>query len=517
MKVRSSLPSSLLATLTATLPATLAAALVLGPAQPCGAIETIQLKIPLLETSFTLRLSELADPTRLFDGTSDFAEINRATGGKLGQQLRKVLNTPLPLPMGPVLRQSVGTPLLEQALLVLSTLGTVHGQPPDLSGRLLQQALETVVAQGHPTVLTLLRAIPGDSVSVDLGGATSVLERLVAQQRLADRLLAKAPAATAPLQGSFPGPLPVRERSAALTVSHRSVPLQVVLVEPAQGGNGRLVLISHGLWDSPASFLGWARVLASRGYTVLLPIHPGSDKSEQQAMLSGKAPPPSAAELRLRPLDLKRLMDGAAAAQLGLAAGTDASKVVVVGHSWGATSALQLAGVRPSSNQLVQRCLDTTDADRNLSWTLQCSWKSAADEAALADPRVIAVAAVSPPTHLLFDYGAARDLSGRVLLVSGSRDWVVPPGPEAIEPFRGALGQGHQLVLAEGGDHFNLRPLAAADGGVLGALLVAWVEGSFAAGEGVRPGRSAPPLLPPGGWGHAAMPLVDVTGQLSPL
>ena len=223
MKVRSSLPSSLLATLTATLPATLAAALVLGPAQPCGAIDTIQLKIPLLETSFSLRLSELADPTRLFDGTSDFAEINRATGGKLGQQLRKVLNTPLPLPMGHVLRQSVGTPLLEQALLVLSTLGTVHGQPPDLSGRLLQQALETVVAQGHPTVLTLLRAIPGDSVSVDLGGATSVLERLVAQQRLADRLLAKAPAATAPLQGSFPGPLPVRERSAALTQFYSAV------------------------------------------------------------------------------------------------------------------------------------------------------------------------------------------------------------------------------------------------------------------------------------------------------
>lgn len=52
------------------------------------------------------------------------------------------------------------------------------------------------------------------------------------------------------------------------------------------------MLISHGLWDSPASFEGWARHLASHGYTVLLPYHPGSDQSQQQAMLSGKVPPP---------------------------------------------------------------------------------------------------------------------------------------------------------------------------------------------------------------------------------
>jgi phage terminase large subunit-like protein len=43
-----------------------------------------------------------------------------------------------------------------------------------------------------------------------------------------------------------------------------------------------------------------------------------------------------------------------------------------------------------------------------------------------------------------------------VLVVSGSRDWVVPPGPEAIAPMARItrLGKaGHRLVLAGGFDH----------------------------------------------------------------
>ena len=45
-------------------------------------------------------------------------------------------------------------------------------------------------------------------------------------------------------------------------------------------------------------------VLAAQGYTVLLPDHPGSDFSQQRAMLAGDRPPPGPEELRLRPLDV---------------------------------------------------------------------------------------------------------------------------------------------------------------------------------------------------------------------
>ena len=285
-------------------------------------------------------------------------------------------------------------------------------------------------------------------------------------------------------------------------------------MQPSTAANGRLVLISHGLWDSPQSFQGWGQLLAAQGYAVLMPWHPGSDAQQQTAVLTGTAPPPSPDELSLRGRDLIAILDAVAAGQLTGVNGVDAQRVVVIGHSWGATTALQLAGVKPSEVSLQQRCGDLEHPDRNLSWTLQCSWLTAVDQAALQDPRVIAVAAVSPPLSLLFPPGSGRQMSGRALLVSGSQDWVVPPDPEAIEPLRQGQPLGNQLVLVKGGDHFNLRPGEAADGGVIGPLLAAWTNRAFAAGSAVRPAPDAPPLLAAGAWGSAVMPMADVTGAI---
>ena len=115
---------------------------------------------------------------------------------------------------------------------------------------------------------------------------------------------------------------------------------------------------------------------------------------------------------------------------------------------------------------------------------------------------------------LLFPRDREQRLNTRVLLVSGSHDWVVPPDPEAIRPLQGRDLQGHQLVLAQGGDHFNLRPRADAQGGVLGALMLAWTDAAFAAGPRVRPAPGVAPLLRNGAWGSAELPLADVSPAL---
>jgi hypothetical protein len=81
---------------------------------------------------------------------------------------------------------------------------------------------------------------------------------------------------------------------------------------------------------------------------------------------------------------------------------------------------------------------------------------------------------------------------------------VVPPDPEAIEPMRRAGSGGDHLVLAQGGDHFNLRPGQDPAGGILGPLLLQWTASAYA--------RTP---LPAGGWGSPAMALVDVTGRLN--
>ena len=487
---------------------------------PGQALEQIQLSLPLVETPFTIRLKELRDQRALLSGNSDLAELDRATDGAIGRRLVEAFQTPLPLPVKAFAEQSVGSPLVNQVMLLLSSVVIVEGVRQPLDSSQLATSLESSQAKGSLNLLEVLEALPGKSASVDLQRVVLAIDRLTNQQRLGNDLVTSLPAAGINQALSHTGALAAKRQELAIPVTNRPKPLQVVTIQPETGANGRLVLISHGLWDDPESFEGWGRHLASHGYTVLLPRHPGSDRSQQQAMLSGQMPPPKPEDLKLRPMDMSAVIDAAAAGSLALPTGLRTDNVVAMGQSYGATTVLQLAGARPSAALLNRFCKDVANPERNISWVLQCSFLTSADQAGLADPRIKAVVAVSPPMSLLFDQGSARTMTARALVVSGNRDWVVPSGPEALRPMaleaRNA-GGGHRLVLAKDGDHFNLRSSYEQGGGALRGLLLAWTDGAFAAGAAAAPGPSATSLLPPNGWGDKEFPLVDVTANLPTL
>ncbi len=86
---------------------------------------------------------------------------------------------------------------------------------------------------------------------------------------------------------------------------------------------------------------------------------------------------------------------------------------------------------------------------------------SGINKAGVADQLVKAVVAVNPPLSLLFEPSSFTTLSAKVLLISGTRDWVVPSVPEAISPMQDtqAAQLGHWLVLVSGADQFSLRSL----------------------------------------------------------
>ena len=475
---------------------------------PAHALQRVELLLPLLDTSFSLDLAQLASSQTPMAGSSDLAQLDQALDGLISRKLRELFLQPLPVQSQALASQVAGSALLEQALLAASALGQVQGLGQPVNGSDLVAVVQQAAANGDLTLLALLRAIPGDSVTVDLEQALNLLRRLKSQQDQADRLATSTPPVAASPALAAAGAYQPQRSTLTMAVAHRPERLELVTYSP--GGlpanpatQRQLVVISHGLWDGPDSFEGWARHLASHGYTVVLPRHPGSDANQQRAMLSGQVPPPSPEELALRPKDVSAIADALA----------PNGQLVVIGHSWGATTALQLAGAAPSANQLRERCSLLDDPARNLSWVLQCSFMASADRSGLGDPRVIAVAAVSPPLNLLFDQGAASAMHARTLLVSGSRDWVVPPDVEALEPFSRSTSAGHQLVLVAGGDHFNLRAPASGNGGPLAPLMLAWVQGAFAAGPGARPAADAPRLLPPSGWGSLELGLVEVPLQ----
>lgn len=172
-------------------------------------------------------------------------------------------------------------------------------------------------------------------------------------------------------------------------------------------------------------------------------------------MRSGTVPPPTPEELRLRPRNVTAVLD--ALEQEGRLSGNAADPrtdwIAAVDHSWGGITLLQLAGADARDPRLVRFCNDFAHPSRNLSRFLQCSLLSSADGSSLADSRVAAIVAVSPVLGLLFDPTSERE--GQVapfLLINVTPDWVAPPGPEALPPFRRARAAnvGHRLVLADG-------------------------------------------------------------------
>jgi predicted dienelactone hydrolase len=476
----------------------LACGLGLVPASPARAIEELTLRLPVLDLSLSARVSELQSPQALWAGDSDLAQLNRAFRGRYAAQVGELLQTPLPL------QQDADNPMTRQATLLLRSLVDVDAAEPDLlAADPVQIALGRVQAARQPlTLLNLLQALPGRHVTIRLERALPYLRRLQRQEGEADAMIAgrpPLPPAPASLLGAGPLALVTEERQ--LPDPQGQEPLPVTVVRPDGVARLPTVVISHGLWDAPESFLGWARHLASHGATVLLPRHRGSDISQQAEMLAGEAPPPPPDEFLRRPREVSLVLDALGAGQLGLPATTPTRDVVFMGHSWGGTTALQLAGARSIANPLWQACNRTDAPQRNISWVLQCSFLPAAIPDSLADPRIARVVAVSPPQGLVFAAGLDQ-LNVPVLLVSGTRDLVVPPHPEALKPFPAYGGQGHRLVLVQGGTHFNLPATAATAGGPLRALLLRWLQG-----QPVEPGV---PLGDPAGL---PLHVVPVTGN----
>jgi predicted dienelactone hydrolase len=478
------------------------------------AAEQIKILGPLSHEWYTVPIKELSNEKSLRDGSSDLADLDRATNGTIGKQIIKAIHSPLPISKVQFEKGSESE-LQQQVLIMLSQFGQLEGlNTNNLSADVLNKAVEEASKGGTISLYTLIKALPGKTVSIDIPKIIGLINQNARLRAKSEQIVKRSVSVTADSALALPGRYKVEQRDLQLNVSHRPRPLHIVLVQPKEKGNGRLVIISHGLWDSPANFLGWATHLANHGYTVLLPDHPGSNQEQQRDMLEGDGPPPSAEELLLRPLDISAAINAVESKYWREIQGVKADSTVVIGHSWGGITALQLAGAQSNSKKLKAKCGNFKHAYRTISWILQCSFQNQVDRPNQRDQRVKSVVAISPPIGLLFNEQAAKAMRARVLLISGTRDVVVPADPEALYPYSHSPENGHRLVLVDGGTHFNLRaPEQGKDKTILSPLILAWVNGTFSSGSQYKPKPGAPSLLPKKGWGNKTMKLVDVTNQ----
>lgn len=133
-----------------------------------------------------------------------------------------------------------------------------------------------------------------------------------------------------------------------------AIPLRCWLPTAAPaGGRAPVVVFSHGLGGSREGYAFLARAWSAAGYAVILPTHLGSDTATmraaglrwKQAMAKAMRDP---GNLRRRPRDIARIIDHLddLGARLPGAPRFDHQRITVAGHSFGAWTALTVAGLR---------------------------------------------------------------------------------------------------------------------------------------------------------------------------
>ncbi|NJL83780.1 MAG: alpha/beta hydrolase [Chloroflexaceae bacterium] len=427
---------------------------------------------------FSIPIADLELYARTGTITPTLANYTRFLGPQQLDQLRQALVASAdlsPVAVAQFLYSSQGETILERVGQVIQTEAR-------LSGFYALRA-SLILAAAEPeglTALNVLQNFPIDSIRLNSSAGLEIVQDVT-------NVIQETEAAIAAVQGEFardlennsdanhrfgeqpdltqPGPgafslvrlLLNRPRRDRQFPADLYLPATATVEQPAP-----VIVISHGLGSERSTFAYLARHLASYGFAVAVPEHPGSNAQQIQQLFAGLAQeisPPR--ELIDRPLDIRYLLDFLAQSygqQLRM------QDVGVLGQSFGGYTVLALAGAEINFERLAQRCADLSDF-LNFSLLLQCdALELPRGNYQLSDPRVGAVIAINPLTSFIFGPQSLGQVAVPTVIASGSADTVTPALTEQIRPFTWLEVPQKYLLLLESGTHFSF--LGEAEGGI---------------------------------------------------
>jgi predicted dienelactone hydrolase len=436
-----------------------------GIANSVVAAEKIYISYGAIERSISVNsLEGYAKEGIIDDDLATYAEY--VSPGRL-LQLQRVLLARIdlsPVAVSQFLYTPTGKTLLERLGEVVQTESRQSGFYA------LRAAL--ILAAADPEGLTLLNILQKfpTNVRVNMGRTLQLaeaLETLISQSRRAIALISERSIAAAQQQEvdftqlpdlRSPGGFSWSKQTLKLTDRrrHRTFVADLYLPTP----DSRLfpvIVISHGLGSDRTSFIYLAEQLASYGFAVAVPEHPGSNAEQLRLLFSGQAAEVAEPnEFINRPLDVKYLLDelerlNAAHPSWRL----NVQQVGIIGQSFGGYTALALAGASLNFNQLRRDCDRPKDV-WNLSLLLQCrALALPLTQYNLQDRRVKTAIAINPFTSSIFGELGLKKIQLPVAIVSSSADTIAPALPEQIIPFAWLTTPQKYLVSIDRATHFS--------------------------------------------------------------
>ncbi|MBW4664976.1 MAG: alpha/beta hydrolase [Chroococcus sp. CMT-3BRIN-NPC107] len=433
--------------------------------RPTIAAQRIYVSYSAFERSISVDALEIYATKGIIN--DDLAAYANYTEPQVMERLRRVLITRVNL--DPVaVSQFFYTPQGEDLLQRLGQIIQTESRQTGVYA--LRSALVLAAADKEGlTLLNVLRYFPSNSIRVDLNRSLQLadeVETIVNRTNTAIASIANQSETEANSEVIDFSQLPDLRSSGRFSWNKQTLTLNDTRRDrtyvadfyiPVTSSPASVVVISHGLASDRTTLAYLATHLASYGFAVAVPEHPGSNTERLQNLLIGRASTADEpSEFINRPYDVTYLLDRLQALdaedptyQLNL------DQVGVIGQSFGGYTALALAGA-PINFPLLQKDCENRVNAWNISLLLQCrALALPVTQYNLRDPRIKAAIAINPLSNSIFGQESLSKINIPLMIVSSSDDTVAPALSEQIIPFSWLTTNNKYLVLLEGGTHFS--------------------------------------------------------------
>jgi predicted dienelactone hydrolase len=392
----------------------------------------------------------------------------------LQEQLRNFLRSRYeidPIELYRLSRGSVGMRLLQGAGRLLNIPKNQNGFY-GIRGALVQTAL----ASGSLNAIDFLKNFPTD-IQLNIENTLELVQNLSTMVDKTKTLVTELDRVTseqANSQSPFdfngipdirkPGALQTTMRTIALNDEKRDRQLIVDLYLPqtSEPFSIPVIVVSNGIGAKRDRFDDLAYHLASYGFAVAIPDHPGSNSQRQKDFYDGLYKDNfDASEYRDRPLDVTYLLDELQKRNQGEFQGQlNLQQVGVFGYSFGGATALSLTGAEFDFARLEKDC-EAIDPALNISILYQCrALELPRNPVPLQDERIKAIYLFVPFSRSLFGQAGMNRVITPVMWQAAAEDFITPLISEQIPAFSELAAADKYLAVSTGLPHaWILLPL----------------------------------------------------------